>query len=357
VTDLADVLTPEQEERIGGRLRELWKSNGAQIAVLVIQTTRGEPIEDYALRVAEQWAGGDAERDDGVLFVLALGDRRMRIEVGYGLEAALTDGAAARILEGAKPFLRRGDHAGAIDHVVEGIIVRIEEGPPPPGLNHVAKTAASNRTTRAELPRWRFHAYYGFILWGLLLGAGLVSRLRERAIKKLLGEPTSLSTGVWAAALLAAFIAPTIVTLVVHLELVFLLVAYGAIALGAWLFGWVEDNWFRIPFLIVFGITAAGFAFISSKEPRGLHVAAMLHLAGSLVVGGFVYALARPGRGGSGSGSSWSSRSGFGSSWSSSSSSSSSTASSSRSYGSSSSSSSYRGGGGSFGGGGASASW
>lgn len=91
VTDLTNTLAADQKGALEANLREFEASKGVQIAVLMVSTTEPEPIEQYALRVAEQWKLGRSKVDDGALLVVAKNDRRVRIEVGYGIEGVLTD--------------------------------------------------------------------------------------------------------------------------------------------------------------------------------------------------------------------------------------------------------------------------
>lgn len=119
VTDLANALNHDDEEAISKRLVAHRQQTGVQMAVLIVPSTKPEPIEDYTIRVAERWGGGDAERHDGVLFVLAVKDRRMRLEIGAGLESVIPDGLAATGIQGLPPFLRDGDVAGALHHIVD----------------------------------------------------------------------------------------------------------------------------------------------------------------------------------------------------------------------------------------------
>jgi hypothetical protein len=108
VTDLALVLSEPTRAELDDLLRAHRDAGRAQIAVLTVQTTAGEAIADYALRVATAAKLGRAGADDGALFVLAVRDRRMRVEVGYGLEENLSDGVTKQILEAAKPQLGAG---------------------------------------------------------------------------------------------------------------------------------------------------------------------------------------------------------------------------------------------------------
>lgn len=114
VNDRAGVLTPSDIEQLDGEIVRLRVETGAQLALLIVRTTGGVPIEDFALQVAEKWGGGAGKRSDGVLLVLALDDRRSRLDVGYDLEDRLPDARARRILDAMAPSLRAADHAAAL---------------------------------------------------------------------------------------------------------------------------------------------------------------------------------------------------------------------------------------------------
>lgn len=122
VTDRADVLSPSAEAHLDATLIAHRAATGVQIAVLTVPTTHGVPIEDFSHDLATAWAGGRAGVDDGVLLTLAIDDRRMRLEVGRGLEAAIPDGAAAAIIESMIPALREGDPREAIATAITAVI-------------------------------------------------------------------------------------------------------------------------------------------------------------------------------------------------------------------------------------------
>ena len=110
VTDEAGLLSTEAKERLEARLKALEEAKGAQLAVLTIQSLEGEILEEYSLRVAETWKLGRKEVDDGILLLVAVDDRKVRIEVGYGLEGILPDASCRRILdETILPEFRGGD--------------------------------------------------------------------------------------------------------------------------------------------------------------------------------------------------------------------------------------------------------
>lgn len=145
VTDQTGSLTSEQKAALEQALAALEARKGSQLAVLIVATTAPEPLEQYALRVAEQWKLGRAKVDDGALLVVAKDERAVRIEVGYGLEGALSDATCARIInEVIVPRLRQQDFAGGISAGVDRII-RVIEGeplPPPPGETPVGDIAS-----------------------------------------------------------------------------------------------------------------------------------------------------------------------------------------------------------------------
>jgi uncharacterized protein len=134
VTDTAGILDAAQQSALEAKLSALEAETGAQIAVLIIPTARPEAIEQYALRVAEAWTLGREGVDDGALLVIATEDRQVRIEVGYGLEGALTDATSRRIIaEAIVPHFRTGDMYGGtaagVDRMI--LVVRGEELPAP----------------------------------------------------------------------------------------------------------------------------------------------------------------------------------------------------------------------------------
>ncbi|HSD60573.1 MAG TPA: YgcG family protein, partial [Burkholderiales bacterium] len=133
VTDLTRTLSGGQQAALERRLAAFEQKKGSQVAVLIVPSTRPETIEQYAIRVAEQWKLGRKGVDDGALLLVAKDDREVRIEVGYGLEGVLPDATAKRIIsEVIVPRFRQGDFAGGIDAGVGRMISVIEGEPLPP---------------------------------------------------------------------------------------------------------------------------------------------------------------------------------------------------------------------------------
>ena len=127
VVDRADILSSTTEETLTALLKSHEDSTSNQVAVLTIASLEGEVIEAYSLRVAETWALGTAANDNGVLLLVAVEDRAMRIEVGYGLEGTLTDAVAGRIIRNEMtPRFRAGDFDGGVLVGVQSIVGVIE---------------------------------------------------------------------------------------------------------------------------------------------------------------------------------------------------------------------------------------
>jgi uncharacterized protein len=133
VVDQTGTLGAEQKAALERMLEAFEKRKGSQIAIVMVRTTGGEPIEQYALRVAEQWKLGRKGADDGALLVIAKDDRALRIEVGYGLEGALNDATAKRIVSDIiTPRFREGDFFGGIGAGIDRMIKVIDGEPLPP---------------------------------------------------------------------------------------------------------------------------------------------------------------------------------------------------------------------------------
>jgi len=134
VVDQTGTLSSGDVATLNQTLRNFEARKGSQIAVLIVPTTDGEAIEQFSLRVAETWKIGRKKIDDGALIVVAKNDRHLRIEVGYGLEGALTDVTSKRIIdEVITPKFKSGDFAGGVSAGVNRII-RVIDGEKLPGV-------------------------------------------------------------------------------------------------------------------------------------------------------------------------------------------------------------------------------
>jgi uncharacterized protein len=122
VNDRANVLSPQMRAQLESQLQNYERSTGHQLAVLTVPSLEGDPVEEYTLRVVENWKLGKQGKDDGVLLFVAVGDRKIRIEVGYGLEGDLPDALVGRIIrEVMAPAFRQGDLGFGISRAVSAI--------------------------------------------------------------------------------------------------------------------------------------------------------------------------------------------------------------------------------------------
>jgi len=175
VNDLAGLLSEAEEQRLEAKLAALERATGAQVAVLTIPSLEGESLEEFSHRVASTWKLGQKGKDNGVLFLVARKDRKMRLEVGYGLEGVLPDALCRRILDNlVRPRFRAGDFAGGIEAGVEAV-ARAIQGQPLPEASHQERGSQ-------ELPWWGavvlatiFLAVVGTFSLGALFGSGCQS--------------------------------------------------------------------------------------------------------------------------------------------------------------------------------------
>ncbi|HXC58248.1 MAG TPA: TPM domain-containing protein [Steroidobacteraceae bacterium] len=167
VTDRTGTLTAGQQSELEQKLAAFEQRKGSQIALLIVPTTAPEAIEQYSIRVVEAWKLGREKPDDGVLLLVALQDRAMRIEVGRGLEGALPDITAKRIIaDTITPLFRQGDIYGGVNAGLQQIMRVVEgEALPPPDR--------SWRQSGDAVPRALPFLFFGVLIGGSLLRAML----------------------------------------------------------------------------------------------------------------------------------------------------------------------------------------
>jgi uncharacterized protein len=135
VTDFTGTLDPAQRQGLEDELAALEKAKGAQIGVLMVPSTEPEDIAQYAIRVFDAWKLGRKGIDDGALVVVAKDDHRVRIEVARGLEGAIPDAAAARVIrEYMAPRFRANDYYGGLHDAVGALTKLVNDEPRPPSL-------------------------------------------------------------------------------------------------------------------------------------------------------------------------------------------------------------------------------
>ncbi len=114
VNDFANVLDPAGSQALEQYCANVEHATGAQIAIAIVPSLDGDPIEDDAAKLFHQWGIGKKGKDEGILILLAIQDKKQRAEIGYGLEPILPDGFVGETLRGIRPILRQGNYAGAL---------------------------------------------------------------------------------------------------------------------------------------------------------------------------------------------------------------------------------------------------
>jgi len=199
VTDLTATLSAEQAAALENRLAAFEAKKGSQIAVLIVPTTQPEDIAQFGIRVAEAWKIGRKNVDDGVILIVAKEDRKLRLEVGYGLEGAIPDAIAKRVIaETITPLFKAGDFAGGIDAGVTQLMQLIEgETLPEP----------------VEMPNAHLdEGSFMFILFGGLMAGFILSAIMGRVMGGMLA---GFGTGAVAALLFGLGFAAVLIGLMV----------------------------------------------------------------------------------------------------------------------------------------------
>jgi len=172
VVDQTMTLSQDEQASLDKTLRDFEARKGSQIAVLIVPTTAPESIEQFSIRVAEAWKIGRKKVDDGAILLVAKDDRKLRIEVGYGLEGALTDVTSKRIIdEIITPRFKAGDFAGGITAGVNQII-KVIDGEPLPAPEERSQSS-SNVIDMIE-------QFAPFLLFGVIIFGGVLRSIFGR---------------------------------------------------------------------------------------------------------------------------------------------------------------------------------
>ncbi len=168
VVDNAELLSPDTRRRLTETLRRHEQKTGNQVVVLTVPTIKGESIEEYAVRVFEQWKLGQQGKDNGVLVVIVPRDRSMRIEVGYGLEGVLTDAHASRIIRNVMtPRFRKGDFSDGVARGVDAVTAQLEGRPATAGQE---RPESGKKSEFIKAPGMALHekVLFGAFIFGII---------------------------------------------------------------------------------------------------------------------------------------------------------------------------------------------
>ncbi|TAD72794.1 MAG: methanol dehydrogenase [Sphingomonadales bacterium] len=182
VVDNADILPPEAEARLTAKLEALEAQSQRQLVIATIPDLQGYDIADYGYQLGRAWGLGDAARNDGALLLVAPNDRKVRIEVGYGLEGYLTDALSALIIQNQiLPAFRNGDFPGGVEAGTDAIIAQLQL--PPEEAAKVAAEAGKARESDGGFPIgvliWLAFMFFFFVL-PIMAGRGRRRKYRAK---------------------------------------------------------------------------------------------------------------------------------------------------------------------------------
>ncbi|MFK4056333.1 TPM domain-containing protein [Brevundimonas sp. NPDC046655] len=179
VVDDAQLLSPEQEQALTGKLAALEQQTGDQLVVVTLPSLQDQEIEDFGYQLGRHWGIGQKENDGGALLIVAPNERKVRIEVGYGLEGVLTDAYSSLIIrKDILPAFRQGDYAAGIIAGTDAIIAQLTADPAEAQARAAeAKSAASERE-KPILPALIIFLIF-FFLFISLVGAAAGGRRRH----------------------------------------------------------------------------------------------------------------------------------------------------------------------------------
>ena len=181
VTDLTNTLSASDQQALEAKLAAWERDSGNQMVVLVIPSTKPEPIEAYSIRVADAWKIGRKGQDNGVLFLIAKDDRKLRLEVGYGLEGVLTDATSRRIIaETVAPYFRQNQFAAGINAGVDRVISVVGKGEPLPA-------AKTSQQSRRGIGGFDFGTFFILVLIVVPVIGGILARVFGKVLGSTVG--------------------------------------------------------------------------------------------------------------------------------------------------------------------------
>ena len=231
VTDLTGTLDASQLQSLESRLAAFEQKKGSQIAVLMLPSTKPEAIEQYSIRVAEAWKIGRKGTDDGLILVIAKDDHRLRIEVGRGLEGAIPDVVAKRVIrEVIAPHFLNADFYGGIVDGSDALMKLIEGEPLPAPADHKPQGGSATGDLEGMV--------VPFLVASVFLGAVLARIFGRFFGATLTGGIVGLAAWVIAGAFLAALVAAVIAFIIV------VMLGQGGLPRGNWSSGgWSGGGW------------------------------------------------------------------------------------------------------------------
>jgi uncharacterized protein len=164
VVDTAGLLSPAQQQALGQKLEALEKASSRQLVVATVPDLQGYPIEDYGYKLGRAWGIGQKGANNGLILLVSKGDRKVRIEVGYGLEPVITDALSGEIIrDQITPAFKRGDYAGGINAGVDALMAQLRAPPDQQERNALAAAGRNKRSSHGG------GSFFPLIFWAIIL--------------------------------------------------------------------------------------------------------------------------------------------------------------------------------------------
>ena len=177
VVDAANLLTPEQRASLTQRLEALQTATTRQLVVATVPSLEDRPIEDYSVGLARAWQIGQSQANNGVVLLIAPTERKVRIEVGYGMEGVLTDALASEIIRNdITPHFRDGDYPGGINAGVDAIVRQLQ-APPEAAEANIRQASAAQQRHRSGGGASLVGAIIWFIVLAVVIFASVIRRV------------------------------------------------------------------------------------------------------------------------------------------------------------------------------------
>jgi uncharacterized protein len=176
VVDTADMLPPSDEAALAGKLEALERASSRQLVVATVPDLQGYPVEDYGYQLGRAWGIGQKGTNNGIILLVSKNDRKIRIEVGYGLEPVITDAFSSSVIaDKITPAFKAGDFPGGINAGVDALIGQLQA--PPDEAERQAVQAAERQKARG---RGESGSFVPLIFWGIILFFVIIPMLRGR---------------------------------------------------------------------------------------------------------------------------------------------------------------------------------
>ncbi|TGK42293.1 TPM domain-containing protein [Leptospira andrefontaineae] len=230
VTDLTGTLTSEQTDSLESKLKAFEKRKGSQVVIVMIPTTGEEPIEDYSIRLAEEWKIGRKKIGDGFIFLIAKDDRKMRFEVGTGLEGAVTDFSSKRIqTEFVRPLFKEGKYFEGIETGIDKVIGLIDGETLPEPETHTGYESSEEEDN------------FGYYI-GALVVIGILAGIFLRKMFSILQAGAATYAGYWFGGILG-FSLETMLPLLVIFFVLLCIIYIAAKSSGGSGGNWSSGSW------------------------------------------------------------------------------------------------------------------